>query len=92
MSDLKIVRVWESPTNEGTESYRIGWRVLDHTAPWSFKENGENGYPTKFVPASILREADPPDGWRINVYDTEGNLRVSLPAAACGWEYGEIDS
>ena len=92
MSDLKIARVWESPTNEGTEAYRIGRRILDHHAPCDFTTNGRDGHPIKFVPASILREYEADrDDWRINVYDAEGNLRVSLPAASCGWEYEASD-
>ena len=70
--DGKIVRAWESPPNSESEMYEVG------TARHSF------GHPSWTV--GCISEDGHADG-RVCIYDTNDNLRVSLPVQACAVEY-----
>ena len=77
----KITRVWECPTNDGTKLFEVGEWVREYShehgrwvgCDWMVGRIEDDGYP---------------EG-RVSIYDTDNVLRVSLPASACGVEWGE---
>ena len=77
-----IIRVFESPTNEGTKSWTVG-EVNDRCA----KEEHQ------WVVGHI-EVCDPPvpeRHERYNIYDTDHFLRAVIPARSCGYELdGEL--
>ena len=92
----KIIIAWESPTNEDTAFYKVGKkqnRFYGDSREWTVGRI-EVG-PSKEDLDLLEKHIPPPTGWgwnttevipRIEIYDTDGNLRVSLPAAACAVE------
>ena len=83
--DRNVLCVWESPTNEGSESFRVGVKSMGYT--WV---TGRIEHPDALFAMGVGGEVrvllD-----RVEVYDTDGNLRISLPATACAVEYEPTD-
>lgn len=82
--ERRIIRVWESPTNEGTKGFTVGnkrpgrdWRVgrieMLTLAWWQGSAD------------EFKRFANS----RVDVYDDDDNLRVSLPTDAVAVEYAK---
>ena len=81
--------VWESPTNEGTECYTVGYGRnylgMEKDENGNFRDKHEWTVGKIFMEQSETWGVD--FGARIIVMDTEGERRVSLPAASCAWEW-----
>ena len=84
----EIITVWESPVNEGTETYIVGnkrpsrgWRVgrIQMLALSWIEGPG---------PQEFLRFANS----RVDIYDNNDRLRVSLPTSAVAVEYAEEEN
>lgn len=76
---MVIVSCWESPTNEGTESYTL-----------KFMKGASIGFRTWIVGEIKINGGDPENGWppTVDVHDFDGNLRVELPVISTAVEYG----
>ena len=79
---MSIVSAWESPTNEGTECYTVGHEK--HRGEYHRDDDGNFGYDNEWVVHKI--ELGLAAG-RVYVWDTEGRLRISLPAVSTALEY-----
>ena len=84
-----IRSAWESPTNEGTCFFALGNK--QRQIPKTFDpKTGDHAYEWEvgqiiMEPSTIF--CDDGFGNRIIVIDTDGERRVSLPAATCAWEW-----
>jgi hypothetical protein len=68
-----IVAVWESPSCNETAYYRVGYQ---------YGIEGNGLWEAKEIKLGIWES-------RVNVFDTAGGLRVSLPYQSCAIEYSE---
>jgi hypothetical protein len=84
-----IRAAWESPTNEGTSYFEVGrsYRMICGSA------NAENKFQHQYEWECGRIIMEPSELWGINfgariiVIDTNGERRVSLPAATSAWEW-----
>ncbi len=70
----KIICVWESPRNEGTKRFTVGARSISRD--WTVGKIVE-------LEGGWYHESE---GRRLEVYDTDDNLRITLPMSACAVE------
>ena len=90
-----IVRCWETPTNEGTHARWVGKKVGLHTAIenggvkelYEWEVGRIDGFMTWCRNDIATGEIKAVESSRIEIFDTDGILRVSLPASACAVEF-----
>jgi len=87
MSEQRIIEVFESPTNEGTRCYQVGRGV--NFQCW----HPRDGERYEWTVGEIRRGYNQNSGesW-VEVYDTDGNLRVELPAQSTGLVFAPPDA
>jgi hypothetical protein len=81
----KIVRAWESPSNEGTEWYLVGHKRPSRDWRVGRIELATIGFLGEYRGGGAFGRFDSQS--RVDVYDDDDNLRASLPAAAVAIEY-----
>lgn len=75
-----ICAAWETPRNEGTSVFRVGQkaRVMGNEAEWE-------------VDRIFIDISNAWTGPRIIIGDTAGYRRASMPIAATGLEWDEVE-
>ena len=81
-----IRAAWESPTNEGTSYFEIGRKHRQIPKTYT-TACGDYEYEWEVGRIILDERWDGDFGARIIVMDTNGDRRVSLPAATCAWEW-----